>query len=44
MCDLNLMYQCPFQFELNVLQVVYHFVPHDTRREWSVKHVLTIEK
>ncbi|XP_015775882.1 PREDICTED: EF-hand calcium-binding domain-containing protein 7-like [Acropora digitifera] len=44
MCDLNLMYQYPFQFELNVLQVVYHFVPHDARREWSVKHVLTIEK
>ena len=27
-----------------ILQVVHHLVPQDIRREWSVKHALTIEK
>lgn len=32
------------KLDSNCTEVVYHFVPHDARREWSVKHALTIEK
>ncbi|XP_068726920.1 EF-hand calcium-binding domain-containing protein 7-like [Montipora capricornis] len=32
------------KLDANCMEIVYHFVPLDTRREWSVKHVLTIEK